>query len=194
MPSYIFVPGKRLSEYSSRELAGTILKCLAVGLAVAAVLSSPYGAQRLLKEISKELGARNARERYRIKRTADSLSRKGLVKISGEKNDRTVVLTPKGARVREFDELAIVPRRWDGGWRFFMFDIPERKKGARMALQRKVVAMGMHPFQKSVFISPYPCERELMVAAAFLGVAPFVRFITAGSINNERHFKKAFNL
>lgn len=50
---------------------------------------------------------------------------------------------------------------WDKKWRLVIFDIPTYQKNAREALRHKIKEMGFYPLQKSVFITPYPCEDEI---------------------------------
>jgi phenylacetic acid degradation operon negative regulatory protein len=99
-----------------------------------------------------------------------------------------------GIKATEFDQLTITPRKWDGKWRLFMFDIPESIKTSRVSLSRKVLEMGMKSFQKSVFISPYPCEDELRKAVRFLRVEKYIRLVIASEISDEDRFKKMFGL
>ncbi len=57
--------------------------------------------------------------------------------------------------------------RWDGKWRVLIFDIPNTQKTARDMLRRRLCGMGFYPIQKSVFVCPFPCEREIKLVKDF---------------------------
>ena len=42
-----------------------------------------------------------------------------------------------------------------------IFDIPEKKKPAREALREKLKDLGMKKLQHSIWITPFPCEKEI---------------------------------
>jgi DNA-binding transcriptional regulator PaaX len=121
-----------------------------------------------------------------------ALQKKGLIRKGNAEGE--YVATMLGIKATEFDQLTITPRKWDGKWRLFMFDIPESIKTSRVSLSRKVLEMGMKSFQKSVFISPYPCEDELRKAVRFLRVEKYIRLVIASEISDEDRFKKMFGL
>lgn len=75
-----------------------------------------------------------------------------------------ITLTARGKNkvlMYNFDEMRLKTHGWDGKWRMIIFDIPDRQKRAREALRQKMREMDFYPLQKSVFITPYPCEDEI---------------------------------
>jgi len=84
--------------------------------------------------------------------------------------------------------------KWDKKWRIVMFDIPEKQKRLREAIRFHLKDMGLVEFQKSVFISPYPCENELEFVLEYYNARRYIRFILADKIDNSLHFEKKFNL
>lgn len=83
-------------------------------------------------------------------------------------------------------------KKWDGKWRFVLFDIPESKKKTRDALRRKLKHLGFLEFQKSVFIYPYPCGDEINFVINFFGIADSVYYIEAPIVPDasfRQHFK-----
>ena len=88
-------------------------------------------------------------------------------------------LTPKGeARLRTIviDEIEIkLPRSWDSKWRLVMYDLPIRFKKARNAFRWKLKDLGFFQFQKSAWIYPYPCEREILFVVDFYVFANTVK-------------------
>ena len=85
-------------------------------------------------------------------------------------------------------------RRWDGKWRVVMFDILEKHKNERDAFRYKLEQMGFYPLQKSVLVSPYPCENEIDFLVAVLGIGSYVRFFTTEDIGDVEELKRHFDL
>jgi len=116
-------------------------------------------------------------------------------KYNEKKNIIKLELTKKGRKVfqdQQISELKIIPKgKWDGRWRFVLFDIPERMKSLRESFRKHLKDMGFFRFQKSVWIHPYECENELTYLAEFLGIKPFVIIYTA-TIDNDVILRKYF--
>jgi DNA-binding transcriptional regulator PaaX len=109
----------------------------------------------------------------------------------------SLALTKKG-KLKTLDRqlMAIKNKKekWDGKWRVVAFDIPEKYKRGRDALRRKLKTIGFCELQKSVFITPFNCKKEIALLVNFFELDKFVRFGVLESVDNENHFKKVFNL
>lgn len=86
------------------------------------------------------------------------------------------------------------PALWDKKWRLVFFDIPEEKKNLRDALRYQLRKAGCAEFQRSAFIYPYPCFREIESLAEGLGVGEHIVLVTAETLSNEFRFKNQFGL
>lgn len=86
------------------------------------------------------------------------------------------------------------PARWDGKWRIVMFDVPESQKKTREALRMHFKTMEFYEFQKSVFVHPYQCAKEIEYLIEFYQARKYVRFILATEIDNALELKKHFTL
>lgn len=107
-------------------------------------------------------------------------------------------VTPKGNKQLHaiiLEDISIAePKKWDGKWRLFLFDIPIRFKKGRDALRWKIKDLGFIQFQKSVWIYPYPCEEEINLVASYFGVTKHVDLFTVHNLPREQEFKKKFGL
>ena len=83
---------------------------------------------------------------------------------------------------------------WDGIWRMVMFDIPHHKKAARDILRPKLETLGFHPIQKSVFITPYPCEDEIDFICSFYEVRSYVLIFEVSRFEGEEKLKHYFHV
>lgn len=107
-------------------------------------------------------------------------------------------LTKKGENKLQYiliDEVVIKPpRKWDGKWRLVMYDLPLRFKNARNAFRWKLKDMGFYQFQKSAWIYPYPCEKELLFVADFYGVRKHIEILEITKLLNDKKLKAHFGL
>jgi CRISPR-associated endonuclease Cas2 len=83
---------------------------------------------------------------------------------------------------------------WDGKWRMVIFDIPERIRSGRNALRTKLKQIGFYELQKSVFIFPHECEKEIKIIVNFFRMDKYVKYVVAEYIDNNNQIKKIFNL
>ena len=172
-----------------------ILMLILAGTALG--LTRSYQKQRwILKQIPKEWEKIN---RHSLNRAINSLYSSHLVR---EKENRdgttTLVLSKDGKRKAlrfNIDKIKIKKTKcWDNRWRVVMFDVPERLKKVRDSLRMHFTEIGMMELQKSVFVSPYPCDEEVEFILEFYNARKHVRFILAERIDNELHLKKKFGL
>lgn len=63
--------------------------------------------------------------------------------------------------IREFPLFDLSKKIWDKWWRMVGFDIPNRLKGRRASLRRKLKEFGMGQLQESLYITPYDFERDI---------------------------------
>ena len=97
------------------------------------------------------------------------------------------------AKINLLQEI-VKTRKPDGKLRLVIFDIPEKLKKLREAIRYHFKKIGLIEFQKSVFISPYPCNKEVEFILEFYNTRRFVRFVLAEEIDNELHLMKKFDL
>lgn len=104
-------------------------------------------------------------------------------------------LTKKGKKLLaqySFSDCALKPKHpWDGKWRMFVFDIPEKRRAARDTLRDKLKKLGFFQFQKSVWIYPHECEQEMKYICEFLYVQPYTLMFT-GKIQSDNLLRKYF--
>lgn len=84
------------------------------------------------------------------------------------------------------------PKEWDKKWRIVLFDVPEKDRKFRDVLREHLRELKFYKLQHSVFISPYPCEKQLLELVALYKVGSFVRIVTADWVDNEEKLKKHF--
>lgn len=185
-------------NYKRMELAKSIILALGKGTVILSLLLAP-NVGRMLKIFGEDFlpeSRKNYNRSERIKRAIARLKRKRFVEIY-EKSGKTVVeLTETGKKrllVYQLETLELtIPKKWDGRWRFVMFDIPETKNMARKALVSKLRAFGFLKLQKSVWVFPYPCHDEIDFVSEIFGVGNYINYIEAAFVDDEQKLKLHF--
>ncbi len=180
-------------KYDKGEISKIILTSLLTTGAFVMILALPNLAQ-LLKYIDIEDG----KIKLKIRRSAGSLKNKGLIKMENRGGEIYVALTDKGRKEARLNNLKLdrsdKHEKWDKKWRIIMFDIPEEKKFSRQALNKLLKKANCYPYQKSVFITPFECKKEVDFLGDCFNVREHIFLITASDIENESRVRKYFNL
>lgn len=87
------------------------------------------------------------------------------------------------------------PAKWDKKWRLVMFDIPEGRRKSRSNLSQKLKQLDFYQLQKSVWIYPYPCHKEIqLIKEAFTIPDNCIVLADIEKIDNELVLRKQFAL
>ena len=124
-----------------------------------------------------------------------NLKNSGAVQIFEKNNQKFIKLTKKGELKLLFEKSKLnKPKEWDGKWRLLMFDIPEGSRKKRNQIRRLLKQAGFSILQKSVFISPYPLNREAVNFLKESGLIEFIRMMRVDDIDDDKKLKKKFGL
>lgn len=182
-----------MKKYSKGEVAKVILTTMLTAGTFVMILALPNLAQ-LLKYVDLEDG----KVKLKIRRSATTLKRRGFIKIEKRGEEIYVALTEKGKKEALLHTLQLGKsnkhKKWDGKWRIIMFDIPENKGAARRALNKVLKDINCFPYQKSVFVTPFECKKEIDFLGNYFGIRKYLSLITAYEIENESSIKKHFNM
>ena len=129
------------------------------------------------------------------KNSVYNLSRRGAIEIIDKNGKRFLKLTRKG----ELEVLlakAKMPKqeKWDGKWRMFIFDIPESAKVQRNQLRSLLKKNNFKKLQASVYVNPYPLNREAVIYLKQTGLMDYIRIIKVEEMDNDKDLKKKFGL
>jgi len=183
-----------------------ILELLGKGVLLSSLFVFPGAALgiKAIYDVYEEIGKRrDAREwdrfnlaklRYILQR----LRRQKIIETTQEGKYSVVRLTEKGKlRVLKYklEEMSISkPKHWDGKWRLIIYDIKKFKRRAQGAFRRMLKKLNMLPLQKSVYLTPYPCDSEVEFLREYFDVGEGVLYIVAERIENEEVYKRYFGL
>jgi len=108
----------------------------------------------------------------------------------------SIFLTEKGkikAVHCKFPEL-LKNKQWDEKWRIVIFDVPEKIRKGRNALRSKLKELGFYELQKSVFVFPYECQKEIRFIIKFFRMEKYARYGVLSAIDNDADLRKVFDL
>ena len=185
--------GKRISRLGPNQQKVLLLLLGGIGLSVA---RSPNQYFKVFKEVEKEWQRINDRA---LNNAIKNLYHSKLIREhENPDGSLTMVLTDKGRKQAitfNIDNMAIKkPKKWDKKWRLVLFDIPEKHKPAREAIRNALKRLGFYEYQKSVFIHPYECQKEIDFVVEYFNIRQYVRTLTADNLDNEIHLRKVFDL
>ena len=172
-----------------------VLLLLLAGLALG-LTRSPKRQWWILKELPREWRKEN---RQALERAINSLYTSHLIREKHNRDGTTTLILSENGKQKalrfNIDKLEIKkPAKWDGKWRIVMFDIPEKLRKLRDSLRIHFREIGLIELQKSVFVYPYPCDKEIEFILEFYNARKHVRFVLAEKIDNQLHLMKKFDL
>ena len=135
--------------------------------------------------------------RRQIQRSLYYLKKRKFIAFPARSTKGHIILTKLGIRKLDqlkFEKLTIKPAPWDGKWRLLTFDVPEKQKVIRESFRRKLKELGFFHFQRSVFILPYECAKEIALIADYLKIAPCMHLLVANRFLGDKELVRLFNL
>jgi DNA-binding transcriptional regulator PaaX len=134
---------------------------------------------------------------YQVERTVGRLVRKGWVEKRQTSQGLVVELTEKGRKqvlLFDLEKTGELGGKWDGKWRMVFFDVEELKRNKRDKLRNYLVKLGLKQMQRSVWVSPFDCEKEIKYIREVVGIPDQVKLGLLESIENEEDLKKWWDL
>lgn len=181
-----------------REIALFILQILGAGALLAVSLIAPNVPQIFRFFTGKPKRKFQKYPSDQIYKVIQKLNQQKMVGLSQEGDKTIVKITERGkTKLLKFDldKMKIKkPKKWDGYLRIVIFDIPETKKHGREALRDLLKRLEFHPLQKSVFVLPWECEKEIEFISQIYEIAPYVKYILVKKLKNDDFLKIKFNL
>lgn len=131
---------------------------------------------------------------YYVKRAVKRLKNQKLVEQLGS----SFTLTPRGKRwilKYTLEDLEVVkPKEWDNKWRMVIYDVARHKAALRNIFRFTIRRLGFYNVQESVWIYPYPCEKEINFLRDYCGMGSDVIYVIAHKIENDAVYKAHYGL
>jgi DNA-binding transcriptional regulator PaaX len=176
---------------------GKIIRALGVGIGISVALSNKRTSYKLTKLLIKKVFGQDHKPKN-ISSYFFKLRKQKLIEIKKYGNSQKVVLMENGLKIFlrfQYEDINIKKIKiWDRNFRVIVFDIPENKNLARNSLREKMKELGFVKFNDSVWVYPYPCQKEIDFIANYWGIGKYVHFILARDITNRDMLEQAFGL
>ena len=175
-----------------------VLRTIATAGILSVALLAP-NALRLLAVTEKGEGKRRRMNpKYLIDTAFGKLRTRGLIMIEEGPGGKIIRLSKEGEH-KLGTMLAKSPdtrkhKKWDRRWRMVIYDIPEVRKGTRIALQRTLLAFGFYQLQASVWIYPYECEELLILLKADFKIGKNVLYGVVEKVEGDEKIPEYFDL
>ena len=177
-----------------------ILKYLALGTGVLLVsIVSPLGGAQLIRAGIRSYLKKKRFIKEKFIRDLKNLQARKLINYRElDKGEMEIVITKEGKEKilrYQVDEIKLKPLRyWDRKWRLVMFDIPHSFKIARDLFRKKLQDLKFYPLQKSVFITPYPCEDEIDFIASIFNLRKYILILYVTHFEGEEKLRHYFGI
>ncbi|TSC95223.1 MAG: phenylacetic acid degradation operon negative regulatory protein [Parcubacteria group bacterium Licking1014_1] len=177
------------------EIVKDVLSLAALTGIICIAATSPYFIVNILKSY-------NRFRKYKKEKIQDAfynLRKQGDIEIIKKNHQIYISLTNKGkkrAKWLQINNLKIKrPNKWDKKWRIVIFDIAQLKRFYREAFRGKLKELDFQPLQKSVWVCPFDCRKEVSLLKNFFGLSDKeARLIIAEKIGDDSYFKKSFKI
>ena len=194
-------------RFGQLSLTAKILKTVLIVGTIYIAASSPYFILSVLRnfrqrkywKVEGQMEGEEEDEGEKFKNTFYYLKRRSYLNIRVVNNQIYISLTKEGkkrAGKYQIDDLEIkTPKKWDRKWRLIIFDIPNKQKVKREAFRGKLKELGLCPLQKSVWIYPYVCQKEIKLLREFFGLnARQLRIIATSKLEEDDFLRRKFKL
>jgi len=177
-----------------------ILKLIAAGIVISAAVLMP-GVAMIGTEIIKEHQKYKERQEdkalskyntWRLKQLLKRLEKQKDIKVE----DGIVKITENGRnKLLKYDlEEMKLTEKPDGRWRIVIYDVAELNKRERKLFQNMLKTLNFLQLQKSVYITPFPCENEIEYLRQRFKIGNDVKIITATGLENAQAYKLYFGI
>ncbi len=153
------------------------------------------GIRKLLKEL-KNIDV----EEKKIKTTLLKLEKRQIINLT-EKDEKVFVeIEGKNKSVilkysiKSILDLKKKNKEWNGKWYLVFFDVPEIQRNKRNYLRYFLNKIGFFQYQKSVYIFPFECEKEIELIKKIIEGGKYMKYMIADKIEDEEKIKIFFKI
>ena len=136
----------------------------------------------------------------KLLRVLKNLEKKEILDLQEKRGKIVVYLKDKNhPKIVEYSIKSLLEfkkknKKWNGKWFLVFFDVPEVQRNKRNYLRKFLIKLGFFPYQKSVYIFPYECEKEIKLIKKIVEGAKYMKYIIAEKIEDESTAKEYFKL
>ncbi|PIQ72998.1 CRISPR-associated endonuclease Cas2 [Candidatus Roizmanbacteria bacterium CG_4_10_14_0_2_um_filter_36_35] len=154
----------------------------------------------IIGHLIKEIIKRRKINKKKIQRAIKILEKKEIIALEEKDEQIFVQLHNKGKStvlkysIKSLFDFKKLKKKWQKKWYLVFFDVPEIQRNKRDYLRRFLLKLGFYPYQKSVYLFPYECEKEINLIKKIVEGAKYMKYIIAEKIEDENLAKIFFKL
>lgn len=192
---------KKERKYKPNELKQYVLAALGIGVVLGGSVfftpNFPIILGSILRIIEEIKGIKIPKKK--IQRVLKQLEEKQLIQLE-RKGDEVFVM------VKNKDDVSILKyslreilnlkkkKDWKGKWFMVVFDVPEPERKKRNYLRGFLREIGFYPYNQSVYVFPYECEKEISLIKKIVEGGKYINYIIAEKLEHENQLKIHFHL
>jgi DNA-binding PadR family transcriptional regulator len=133
-----------------------------------------------------------------LKTCLKRLSQQKFIEIGEEENKQIVKITNEGKqKVLRLALNEVSPPTqaiWAKKWRIIVYDIPKNKQNLRNIVRDFSKRMEFYQLQKSVYLTPYPCDEEIEFFRLYYNLEEEIKVLTVSKLENDYLFRNYFGV
>jgi len=139
-------------------------------------------------------------KKAKITRVLQNLEKKEIFDLQEKEGKVIVYLKNKNhPKIIEYSIKSLLDfkkkeKKWNGKWFLVFFDVPEAQRNKRNYLRKFLIKLGFYQYQKSVYLFPYECAKEVKLIKKIVEGAKYIKYIIAEKIEDEQKVKEFFEL
>jgi DNA-binding transcriptional regulator PaaX len=153
------------------------------------VVTPFFEASSMYRKSAKQYIKERKIEKDQFWRKITYLKKRGMIQSFIENKEKYYELTDCGRQIVKknfyLDFKVKKPDSWDGLWRVVIFDVPEKFRQSRDILRRKLTESNFYQIQKSGYVYPYECTKEVSALSKNLMISRDVVIMVSEIIQGE---------
>jgi len=192
---------KEEKKYRPNELKQYVLAALGIGAILGGSVlftpNFPIILGSILGIIDEIKGIKIPKKK--VQRVLKQLEKKQLIQIERKGNEVFVTVKKKDdVSILKYSLREILnlkkKKDWKKRWFMVVFDVPEKERNKRDYLRRFLKEIGFYPYNQSVYVFPYECEKEIGLIKKIVEGGKYISYIIAEKLEHENQLKIHFRL
>jgi len=134
---------------------------------------------------------------WRLRQVVKRIQNSKLVEIVDESGLSIVKITQKGKEKLlryDIEKMSLDETRSDGHWRLVIYDVKTKKRRNSEMFRKSIARLKMLKLQKSVYLTPFPCENEIEYLRQIYEIGNEVLILKVKNLENEEAYKTYFGI
>lgn len=192
---------KKADSFKHGEMRKIVISAIGLGILIGGIMITPNFPIVLGTIMSLIEGFTEKKiSKRKVKRVLQNLEKKEFLYL--ERKNKEVYVYLKNFfnpivlkySLQALFDLKRKSKQWKRKWYMVMFDVPETQRNKRVYLRSFLKEIGFFPYQKSVYIFPYECEKEIALIKKIVESGKYLSYVVAEKIEQEEKVKIHFGL